>query len=79
MWAYEEHFFCEAPRPNRPDDPPIEPTRIFDDVYAIGNQGTVAYVINTSDGLLMLDSLRPIKRRRSFCRDFKSWVWIRRK
>lgn len=57
MWAYEEHFFCEAPRPNRPDDPPIEPTRIFDDVYAIGNQGTVAYVISTSDGLLMLDSL----------------------
>ena len=25
-WAEEAHFFCEAPRPNRPDDPPIEPT-----------------------------------------------------
>jgi metallo-beta-lactamase class B len=43
--------------PNRPDDPPIEPTKIFDNVYVIGNQGTVAYVINTSDGLLMIDSL----------------------
>lgn len=59
MWAYEEHFFCEAPRPNSPNDPPIEPTKIFDNVDVIGNQGTVAYVINTSDGLLMLDSLSP--------------------
>ena len=56
-WAGEEHFFCEAPRPNSPNDPPIEPTKIFDNVYVIGNQGTVAYVINTSDGLLMIDSL----------------------
>src|SRR5581483_1072762 len=57
MWAEEEHFFCEAPRANSPDDPPIEPTKIFDNVYVIGNQGTVVYVINTSDGLLMIDSL----------------------
>jgi metallo-beta-lactamase class B len=58
MWAYEEHFFCEAPRANSPNDPPIEPTKIFDNVYVIGNQGTVAYVIDTSDGLLMIDSLQ---------------------
>src|SRR5579864_9108917 len=57
MWAEEEHFFCEAPRANSPNDPPIEPTKIFDNVYVIGNQGTVAYVIGTSDGLLMIDSL----------------------
>lgn len=57
MWAQEEHFFCEAPRANSPNDPPIEPTRIFDNVYVIGNQGTVVYVIRTSDGLLMIDSL----------------------
>jgi metallo-beta-lactamase class B len=56
-WAGEEHFFCEAPRPNSPSDPPIEPAKIFDDVYAIGNQGTVAYVIKTSAGLLMIDAL----------------------
>jgi metallo-beta-lactamase class B len=59
MWAGEEHFFCEAPRPNSPSDPPIEPTKVFDNVYVIGNQGTVAYVISTSDGLLMIDSLSP--------------------
>jgi metallo-beta-lactamase class B len=57
MWAYEEHFFCEAPRANSPNDPPIDPTKIFDNVYVIGNQGTVAYVIGTSDGLMMIDSL----------------------
>src|SRR5215472_2697714 len=57
MWAEEAHFFCEAPRANSPNDPPIEPTKIFDNVYVIGNQGTVVYVINTSDGLLMIDSL----------------------
>jgi metallo-beta-lactamase class B len=57
MWAEEEHFFCEAPRANSPSDPPIAPTRIFDNVYVIGNQGTVTYVIETSDGLLMIDAL----------------------
>jgi len=57
QWAGEAHFFCEAPRANRPDDPPIEPTKIFDNVYVIGNQGTVVYVIQTSAGLLMIDSL----------------------
>ncbi len=56
-WAGEVHFFCEAPHPNSPTDPPIEPTKIFDNVYAIGNQGTVAYVIRTSAGLMMIDSL----------------------
>ncbi|HUI76463.1 MAG TPA: hypothetical protein VLY24_01075 [Bryobacteraceae bacterium] len=59
IWAGEEHFFCEARRPNRLNDPPIERTKIFDNVYVIGNQGTVAYVISTSDGLRMIDSLSP--------------------
>ena len=57
MWADEEHFLCEAPRPNSPNDPVIAPTKIFDNVYAIGNSGTTVYVIQTSDGLLMIDSL----------------------
>ena len=57
MWADEEHFFCEAPRANAATDPPIKPTRIFDNVYAIGNIGTTVYVVKTSAGLLMIDSL----------------------
>jgi metallo-beta-lactamase class B len=57
MWADEARFFCEAPRANSPSDPPIEPSRIFDNVYVIGNTGTVVYVIRTSDGLVMIDAL----------------------
>ena len=56
-WEAEANFFCIAPRANSPNDPLIEPTKIFDNVYVIGNQGTVVYVISTSDGLLMIDSL----------------------
>jgi metallo-beta-lactamase class B len=56
-WADAVHFWCEAPRANRPDDPVIQPAKIFDNVYAIGNAGTVAYVIQTSGGLLMIDAL----------------------
>lgn len=56
-WAYAVHFWCEEPRANRPDDPPIPATRIFDDVYAIGNSGTTVYVLRTSAGLIMIDAL----------------------
>jgi metallo-beta-lactamase class B len=56
-FAEAVHFWCEAPRANRLDDPPIAPTRILDDVYAIGNSGTTVYVVRTSAGLLMIDAL----------------------
>jgi metallo-beta-lactamase class B len=56
-WQDAVHFWCEAPRANRADDPVIEPTQIFDNVYAIGSTGTVAYVIRTSAGLIMIDAL----------------------
>lgn len=56
-WESAVHFWCEAPRANRADDPPIPPTKILDDVYAIGNVGTTAYVVRTSAGLLMIDAL----------------------
>jgi metallo-beta-lactamase class B len=57
QWATAVHFYCEAPRANAATDPPIEPTKIFDNVYAIGNVGTTVYVIRTSAGLLMIDAL----------------------
>jgi metallo-beta-lactamase class B len=56
-WADAVHFWCEAPRANRADDPLIQPAKIFDNVYAIGSIGTVAYVIQTSAGLMMIDAL----------------------
>ena len=59
QWADTVRFWCEAPRANRADDPVIEPVTIFDNVYAIGSIGTVAYVIQTSAGLIMIDALSP--------------------
>ncbi len=59
QWADAVRFWCEAPRANRADDPAIEPARIFDNVYAIGSIGTVAYVIQTTAGLIMIDALSP--------------------
>lgn len=56
-WASAVQFWCQAPRANRADDPVIQPAKIFDTVYAIGNIGTVAYVIQTSAGLMMIDAL----------------------
>jgi metallo-beta-lactamase class B len=57
QWAPAFQFFCVEPRANGNDDPPIEPSKIFDNVFAIGNTGTVAYAITTSEGILLLDSL----------------------
>ena len=34
-WADAVHFWCEAPRANRADDPVIQPEKIFDNVFAI--------------------------------------------
>jgi metallo-beta-lactamase class B len=56
-WAQTVRFWCEEPRANRPDDPVIQPTKIFDNVYAIGNSGTTVYVLRTSAGLVMIDAL----------------------
>lgn len=57
QWAPAYQFFCVAPRANSNEDPPLEPTKIFDNVYVIGNTGTVVYAITTSEGIILLDSL----------------------
>src|SRR5437764_14446535 len=56
-WVPAVHFWCEEPRANRADDPVIPPTKVFDDVFAIGNSGTTVYVLRTSAGLIMIDAL----------------------
>lgn len=40
QWQVEADFFCGTPRANRPDDPLLEPTRIFDNVSVIGRRQT---------------------------------------
>ncbi len=59
MWTSEVHFFCEAPHANGANDPVIEPTKIFDNVYAIGRTTTVVYAIKTSDGIALIDAGYP--------------------
>ncbi len=56
-WLPAYNFFCVAPRANAADDPPIAPTKIFDNLYAIGDSGTTAYALTTRDGIILIDSL----------------------
>ena len=56
MWAAEARFFCLVPRANSPTDPLIEPSKLSDNVYALGRSGTVVYAITTSDGIILVDS-----------------------
>ena len=57
-WTQAVDFICKVNpyRANRDDDPLIAPTKIFDNVYAIGRTGTVVYAITTSAGIVLIDS-----------------------
>jgi len=52
------NFFCipANTRANNANAPELEPVKLFDNVYAVGNSETIVYVITTPDGLLMIDS-----------------------
>jgi metallo-beta-lactamase class B len=56
-WLPAYEFFCVAPRANAATDPPITPTKIFDNLYAIGDSGTTAYALTTREGIILIDSL----------------------
>jgi metallo-beta-lactamase class B len=51
-------FFCVAgnARPNDPGAPPIEPVKLFDNLYAAGNSETLVHAITTSEGIVLIDS-----------------------
>ena len=57
-WTQAVDFICKVnpDRANRADDPLIAPTRLFDNVYAIGRTGTVVYAITTSAGIVLIDA-----------------------
>ncbi|MEO5925111.1 MAG: MBL fold metallo-hydrolase [Bryobacteraceae bacterium] len=57
QWQAAYQFFCVEPRANSATDPPIVPTKIFDNLYAIGDSGTTAYALTTRDGIILIDSL----------------------
>jgi metallo-beta-lactamase class B len=52
------NFFCipANTRANNSNAPELDPVKIFDNVYAVGNSETAVYVISNADGLLMIDS-----------------------
>jgi metallo-beta-lactamase class B len=51
-------FFCVPgnARPNNFSAPPLEPVRLFDNLFAAGNSETVVYAITTSEGIVLIDS-----------------------
>lgn len=57
-WADAMEFMCKVnpDRANNASDPVIAPTKIFDNVYAIGRTGTMVYAVATSAGLVLIDS-----------------------
>lgn len=54
-------FFCVPgkARPNNFSAPPLEPVKLFDNLYAVGNSESVVYALTTSDGIVLLDSGHP--------------------
>jgi len=52
------NFFCipANTRANNANAPELDPVKLFDNVYAVGNSETTVYAITTSDGILMIDS-----------------------
>jgi metallo-beta-lactamase class B len=60
-WAVTRDFYCTPGKAhaNAADDPVIAPTRIFDNLYAIGRTSTVVYALTTSDGIVLIDAGYP--------------------
>jgi len=51
-------FYCVAghARAQNNNAPDLEPLKIFDNVYAIGNSETTVYVLPTSEGIVLIDA-----------------------
>ncbi len=56
VWADEAHFLCEAAVAPGQASPAIEPTKLFDNLYAWGHSEVVAYAITTPDGIITIDA-----------------------
>lgn len=59
-WAEAANYFCaESSMPNRPTDPAIAPTRLFDNLSIVGSVGTAVYILQTTQGLILIDAGYP--------------------
>jgi metallo-beta-lactamase class B len=62
QWKAAAEYFCSpGVRVNLISDPAIEPTRLFDNVWALGDEGTTVYAVTTPDGIVLIDALYPDK------------------
>src|SRR5215813_1213975 len=52
------NFFCipANTRANNANAPELEPVKLFDNLYAIGNSETTVYAIESSNGIVLLDA-----------------------
>jgi metallo-beta-lactamase class B len=57
-WAEAFDFICAVNpnRANRPDDPEIEPTRVFDNLAVVGRTSTAVWIVTTSAGVVLIDA-----------------------
>jgi metallo-beta-lactamase class B len=56
-WAVTEKYFCESEGSTPSQNAPLlEPTKLFDNLYVMGRQGTATYIISTSEGLIGIDT-----------------------
>ncbi len=61
-WKATADYFCSTGiRVNAITDPPIEPTRLFDNVWALGDEGTVVYAVVTPEGIVLIDASYPTR------------------
>ena len=62
-WKAAAEYFCSpGVRVNLISDPEIAPTRLFDNVWALGDEGTTVYAVTTPDGgIVLIDALYPDK------------------
>ena len=60
-WSVTKDFYCTPGKAhaNAADDPLIAPTKIFDNLFAIGRTSTVVYAIVTRDGIVLIDAGYP--------------------
>jgi metallo-beta-lactamase class B len=52
------NFYCVAgnARPNSTSAPALEPVKLFDNLYAVGNSEATVYAITTTQGIILIDS-----------------------
>jgi metallo-beta-lactamase class B len=58
LLAHPFQFFCVAgnARAQNNNAPDLEPVKLFDNVFAVGNSETTVYAVTSSEGILLIDA-----------------------